>query len=72
MKDKRRYTIIIEQADGNYSAYCPEMPGCVATGATENEAYQNMTDALKFHIEGLEMENQPLPDAAVTIREAVM
>ena len=70
--DKRRFTIIIEQADGNYSAYCPEMPGCVATGVTENEAYQNMTDALKFHIEGLEMENQPLPDTAVTIREAVI
>ncbi len=70
--NKRKFTIIIEQADGNYSAYCPEMPGCVATGATENEAYQNMIDALKFHIEGLEMENQPVPDAAVTIREAVI
>jgi len=40
--NKRKFTIIIEQADGNYSAYCPEMPGCVAIGATENEAYQNM------------------------------
>ena len=70
--NKRKFTIIIEQADGNYSAYCPEIPGCVATGATENEAYQNMIDALKFHIEGLEMENQPVPDAAVTIREAVI
>ncbi len=70
--NKRKFTINIEQADRNYSAYCPEMPGCVATGATENEAYQNMIVALKFHIKGLEMENQPVPDAAVTIREAVI
>ncbi len=70
--NKRRFTIIIEKADGNYSAYCPEMPGCVATGATENEAYQNMLDALRFHLEGLERENCPLPDTAVTIREAVI
>lgn len=70
--DKRKYTIIIEKADGNYSAYCPEIPGCVATGATEAETYQNMVDALKFHLEGLERENYPLPRAAVTIREAVI
>ncbi len=70
--DKRKYTIIIEKADGNYSAYCPEIPGCVATGATEGEAYQNMVDALKFHLEGLKRENYPLPRAAVTIREAVI
>ena len=70
--DKRKCTIIIGKADGNYSAYCPEIPGCVATVATESGAYQNMVDALKFHLEVLKRENYSLSRAAVTIQEAVI
>ena len=69
---EKRFTIIIEKADGNFSAYSPEVPGCVATGATKEEAYQNMLDALKFHLEGLKLENLPLDFTEVTVREAVL
>ncbi|NJL06289.1 MAG: type II toxin-antitoxin system HicB family antitoxin [Chloroflexaceae bacterium] len=44
-----RYVIVIEQADGNYSAYVPDVPGCIATGATLAEVQQAMQEALAFH-----------------------
>ena len=56
-----KYTIIIEKANGNYSAYCPDLPGCVATGKTVEETIQNMREAIKFHLEGLKAENMPIP-----------
>jgi predicted RNase H-like HicB family nuclease len=56
-----RYTIVIEQADGNYSAYAPDVPGCVATGATIEEVQQAMHEALVFHLEGLREQGLPLP-----------
>ena len=58
----RRYTIIVEKAIDNYSAYCPDLPGCIATGATLEEAAQRMKEAIEFHIEGLEKENLPIPE----------
>ncbi|NCQ04443.1 MAG: type II toxin-antitoxin system HicB family antitoxin, partial [Cyanobacteria bacterium] len=45
------YTIIIEKAEGNYSAYCPDLPGCIATGFTPEETIQRMKEAIKFHLE---------------------
>ena len=48
-----RFLIVIEKADGNYSAYSPGLPGCVATGATREETEQNMYQAIEFHIKGL-------------------
>ena len=66
----KKFTIIIEKADGNYSAYSPDVPGCIATGATEEETYNIMIDALKFHLEGLEMENIPLELPQITVRQA--
>jgi predicted RNase H-like HicB family nuclease len=56
-----RYAIVIEQADGNYSAYAPDVPGCVATGATLEEVQQAMQEALAFHLEGLREEGLPIP-----------
>lgn len=58
----RRYTIIVEKAIDNYSAYCPDLPGCIATGATLEEAAERMKEAIEFHIEGLEKENLPIPE----------
>ncbi len=66
----KKITIIIEKADGNYSAYCPEVPGCIATGATEEETYQTMMDALKFHMEGMELENIPIELPQIFVRQA--
>ena len=48
-----RFLVVVEQAGQNYSAYSPDLPGCVATGATREEAERNMHDAIEMHIEGL-------------------
>lgn len=48
-----RFLIVIEKANGNYSAYSPDLPGCVATGATREEAKQNMYQAVEMHIIGI-------------------
>lgn len=48
-----RYTIVIEQSPQNYAAYAPDLPGCVATGATRDEVVAEMRRAIEFHIESL-------------------
>ena len=56
-----RYAIVIEKADDNYSAYVPDLPGCVATGATVEEVEQEMRSAIRFHIDGLKEDGLPVP-----------
>ncbi|MGB3477566.1 MAG: type II toxin-antitoxin system HicB family antitoxin [bacterium] len=56
-----RFLIVIEKADSNYSAYSPDLPGCVATGATREEAEKNMHEAIEMHVQGLIEDNQPVP-----------
>ena len=56
-----RYGVVIEKAEGNYSAYVPDLPGCVATGATVPEAEQEMREAIRFHIDGLKEDGLPVP-----------
>lgn len=56
-----RYAIVIEKADRNYSAYVPDLPGCVATGATMEEAEVEIREAIQFHIEGLREDGNPPP-----------
>ena len=53
------YLVIVEKQKGNYSAYSPDVPGCIATGKTEKEVRKNMDEALAFHIEGLKLEKLP-------------
>ena len=48
-----RYAVVIEQADSNFSAYVPDLPGCVATGTTIKDAENEIREAIKFHIEGM-------------------
>ena len=62
------YTIIIEKGEGNYSAYCPDLPGVVAAGETEEETVVLMKEAIEFHLEGLKEENLPIPEPTVTAR----
>ncbi len=57
-----RFLVIIEKAGNNYSAYSPDLPGCVATGATREEAEKNMHGAVQMHIEGLREDNLPIPE----------
>ncbi len=56
-----RYAIVIEKADGNYSAYVPDLPGCVATGKTAAEAEAHMREAIQFHLHGLREDGVPIP-----------
>lgn len=59
-----RFLVVIEKADGNYSAYCPDLPGCVATGDTREETEANMHEALQLHVQGLLEDRQPIPESA--------
>ena len=57
-----KYLVIFEKADGNYSAYSPDVPGCIATGNTRNEVEKNIREAISFHIEGLKKDSLPIPE----------
>ena len=59
-----RFLIVIEKANANYSAYCPDLPGCVATGKTKNEVARNMHAAVEMHIRGLRDDKLPIPKNA--------
>jgi predicted RNase H-like HicB family nuclease len=63
MISMQRYLIIIEQGPANCSAYSPDLPGCIATGATPSEVESNMREAIAFHLEGLRADGQPVPEA---------
>ena len=56
-----RFLIVIERANGNYSAYSPDLPGCVATGKTRDEATHNMYEAIEMHVRGLIEDELPVP-----------
>ena len=56
-----RYAVVIEKAAGNYSAYVPDLPGCVATGTTIEETEREIQEAIEFHIEGLRADGLPIP-----------
>ena len=56
-----RYAIVIEKAEGNYSAYVPDLPGCVATGATVAEAEFEIREAIAFHLDGMREDGLAIP-----------
>jgi len=60
----KRYLVVFEKAGDNYSAYSPDIPGCIATGNTRKEAERNIKEAIRFHIEGLKQEGMTLPASA--------
>jgi predicted RNase H-like HicB family nuclease len=62
-----RYAIVIERAEHNYAAYAPDVPGCVATGATPSEVKAQMREALEFHLEALAETGEPIPQPASSV-----
>jgi predicted RNase H-like HicB family nuclease len=56
-----RYAVVIEKAEANLSAYVPDLPGCVATGATVEEVEREIREAIAFHLEGMREDGLPLP-----------
>ena len=57
-----KYAVVYEKAPGNFSAYVPDLPGCIATGATRQEIKRNIREAMAFHIEGMRLEHLPIPE----------
>ena len=62
-----RYAVVIEKAENNYSAYVPDLPGCVATGATAEEAESQIREAIEFHLDGMREDGLPVPIPQSTV-----
>jgi predicted RNase H-like HicB family nuclease len=58
----KKYLIVIEAAETGYSAYSPDLPGCISTGASRDQVEVNMREAIAFHLDGLREEGQPVPE----------
>lgn len=58
---KKKFLIVIERAEGNLSAYVPDLPGCVTTGRTREEVLTNMRKAIDLHLEGMLEDGEPIP-----------
>ena len=61
-----RYAIVIEKSPRNYAAYVPDLPGCVATGASREEVVREISDAIRFHLESLREHHEPVPEPRCT------
>jgi predicted RNase H-like HicB family nuclease len=62
-----RYAVVIEQAEGNYSAYVPDLPGCVTTGSSIAEVERNIREAIEFHLDGLREDGLPVPQPSALV-----
>jgi predicted RNase H-like HicB family nuclease len=67
-----KFLIVIEKANGNFSAYAPDLPGCVATGTTREEVERNIQEAIEMHIEGLKEDNAPIPEPSSSAEYVVI
>ena len=59
----RKFLVIIEKERESYGAYSPDLPGCVAVGATREEVEEKMYEAISFHLEGMEEDGLPIPES---------
>ena len=59
--EEMKYLIVVEKTETGFSAYSPDVPGCVSTGRTEEETEANMKEAIEFHVDGLKQEGLPVP-----------
>lgn len=62
-----RYAIVIEKAEGNFSAYVPDLPGCVATGNDVAEVEAQIREAILFHLDGMREDGLPIPPPAIQV-----
>jgi predicted RNase H-like HicB family nuclease len=61
----RDYAVLYERGELNWSAYVPDLPGCVATGRTREETEQRIREAIAFHIEGMKLDGETVPEPTV-------
>jgi len=64
-----RYAVVFEKATDNWAAYVPDLPGCVTTGPTLDEARRLIAEAIQFHIEGLRLGGYPVPEPTTVVGE---
>jgi predicted RNase H-like HicB family nuclease len=62
-----RYSVIYEPGESNWSAYVPDLPGCIATAKTREQLEQRIREAIEFHIEGLRSHGEPVPPPAIEV-----
>ena len=62
-----RYAIVIEKAESNYTAYVPDLPGCVATGRTIEETEQQIREAIDLHLRGMREDGLPIPEPSSSV-----
>ncbi len=62
-----KYAVVIEQADSNYSAYVPDLHGCVATGSTIEDVENKIKEAIEFHLEGLKQDGLSIPAPSCSV-----
>jgi predicted RNase H-like HicB family nuclease len=58
----KKYLVVVEETPTGFSAYSPDLPGCIATGATREEVEREMSEAMKFHVGGMRLEGQAVPE----------
>jgi predicted RNase H-like HicB family nuclease len=58
-----RFLVVIEKTEENFSAYSPDLPGCVATGETTQEAQENMHEAIQMHVAGMKEDGEAIPSS---------
>ena len=63
----KRYAIVVERAGANYAAYVPDLPGCVATGATVEETERLLREAIELHVAGMREDGLPVPDPSSVV-----
>jgi predicted RNase H-like HicB family nuclease len=63
----KKYAIVIEQGENNLSAYVPDFPGCITTGASLQEIEQNIREAIELHLEGLREDGEPIPEPHTSV-----
>ena len=63
----KRYAIVVERAQSNYAAYVPDLPGCVATGASVEETERRLREAIDLHLQGLREDGLPVPEPSSVV-----
>jgi predicted RNase H-like HicB family nuclease len=63
-----KYAVVIEKAQSNYSAYVPDLPGCVATGTTVEEVEAHIREAIEFHIDGMRQDGEAIPQPSSSVK----
>jgi predicted RNase H-like HicB family nuclease len=63
----KRYAIVVEKAKSNYAAYVPDLPGCIATGATVEETERRLRQAIVLHIRGLREDGLAVPEPSSVV-----